>query len=257
MTTKIDFNKIKEFFKKNWKNVLIIILLLLLGIYFISNSYLKNALSKSKEDLDKANKELVISKNKADELYASTQGFIISQKDLKKENRELYDEIKKYKSHPIVINKVTTETKLDTVYLTNNVVKDKNKFTSNWSFNKQFGDSANVEILGYSSIQLDSLLNVIKDHSELTKLSIKSKMYVGLNEKDGKLEIYARSTNPLINISSLDGYMIDPQKSEVLKKVYKPRKLSIGLQAGYGLSLGNTKLVPYIGIGLNYRLIQF
>lgn len=250
-------NKMISYIKKNWKIITICILLLILIFYNISNSLLNNALDKSVLDLSKAKNELVVLKNKEKELYSSVNGYIISLKDLKKENKDLYNEVKKYKSNPLVITKVVNKIELDTVYLDNNVIKDKNTFKSNWSYNKKFTESANIKLNGYSSITIDTNLNVIDNKSELYNLTINSKLFVGINEKDNKLEIYARSDNPLFNIVSLEGNIIDPKKSEMLKKIYKPHKISLGLNAGYGYSIGYNKLTPYIGIGLSYRLIQF
>ena len=71
-----------------------------------------------------------------------------------------------------------------------------------------------------------------------------------------QLSVIAKTDNPYISISNMDGVMFDPSKSKYLKKYYKQKKWSIGPTIGYGLSK-DLKLTPYIGIGISYGIIQF
>ncbi len=58
---------------------------------------------------------------------------------------------------------------------------------------------------------------------------------------------------------SLDSLIFHPKVNTVIiNKKTKPKRWSIGLQAGYGVSLQQTpKIYPYLGIGISYRLFSF
>ena len=42
-----------------------------------------------------------------------------------------------------------------------------------------------------------------------------------------------------------------------LRPEERPNRWGIGLSGGYGYSLGNQSFAPYIGIGIQYNLIEF
>ena len=56
----------------------------------------------------------------------------------------------------------------------------------------------------------------------------------------------------------MDGALIDPKNSDVLKNLMKPKKWSVGVQVGYGVMLNNGNVYNgiYSGIGINYQLIS-
>lgn len=63
---------------------------------------------------------------------------------------------------------------------------------------------------------------------------------------------YVSGYNP-----SLDS-LIFRQPTQVIYKKSKPKRWSVGIQAGYGLSLSKTpQFHPYIGIGVSYNLFSF
>jgi hypothetical protein len=61
--------------------------------------------------------------------------------------------------------------------------------------------------------------------------------------------------------ASLDELLIFPRKEIItIKQVPKPKRWSIGIQAGYGIPLnlkGAQQFAPYIGIGIQYNLFNF
>lgn len=81
-----------------------------------------------------------------------------------------------------------------------------------------------------------------------TVLPITQKEY-----RDNSYRAYVSGYKP-----NLDSIFI-VSKRETLTPKEKMRRWSIGMQAGYGLSLQKdaVKLAPYIGVGLSYNLISF
>lgn len=57
----------------------------------------------------------------------------------------------------------------------------------------------------------------------------------------------------------LDSIFIYPRQEMItITKRVKPKHWSIGIQAGYGMTLkGEPQFCPYIGIGISYNLFQF
>lgn len=69
-----------------------------------------------------------------------------------------------------------------------------------------------------------------------------------LAPKQHYIDVFA--DDPRVKIKGLKTFTIREKQ---------PRRLGLGIQAGYGFHLNNNQVVssPYIGIGLNYNLIQF
>lgn len=62
-----------------------------------------------------------------------------------------------------------------------------------------------------------------------------------------------------LEITEMDGALIDPKNSDVLKNLMKPKRWSLGTQVGYGVLLHNGQINSgvYIGVGLQYNLFSF
>lgn len=58
---------------------------------------------------------------------------------------------------------------------------------------------------------------------------------------------------------SLDSLIFHPRvETVIINRRMKPKRWSVGLQTGYGISLRQTpQLTPYIGIGVSYNLFSF
>lgn len=59
---------------------------------------------------------------------------------------------------------------------------------------------------------------------------------------------------------NMDSIMVYPQREVVtIHSWKKPKRWSIGVQAGYGLNFGHSTytLSPYIGIGISYNILNF
>jgi len=86
----------------------------------------------------------------------------------------------------------------------------------------------------------------------------------GLREKDKALEIFITPKYPGMEITDIEGAIIDPQKSDVLKKMFPQKKWYIGPQMGIGLGGGyNVTGTPafgpmiYLGVGVGYGVFRF
>jgi hypothetical protein len=71
---------------------------------------------------------------------------------------------------------------------------------------------------------------------------------MGYDKKTKKPTIAVFTDNPYIKTVGIKSFKTDVQK---------PKKFGIGIQAGYGYSIGSNKANPYVGAGLSYNIIRF
>ena len=120
----------------SFKNFIIVLLTILCLAGACSLYRTKKDLERTKIELVESQDTTMIYKNKIGELYAAREIYIADIKELKAEKEELYKECKNLKDHLIAVEKVETRTKIDTVYIKDDVVVDtpSNIFTATFNF---------------------------------------------------------------------------------------------------------------------------
>ena len=189
-------------------------------------------------------------KNKLKELYVSKDIYVQNISDLKKQNNELSEEIKRLKDNPIVVTKTQLKIQLDTLIAkSDTIIKQDSIYNFNWSL---------TESNNYYS--LNGITKVKNDFSSFTtyvnNISLQAKLTLDMIESDNQIKIIGKTDNPYITISNMDAVVFDPTKSNVLKKYYKQKKWNVGPMVGYGLT-SDLQFRPFIGIGISYGIIQF
>ena len=206
----------KEFIKANWKVILI-------ATFLLISLILGNRLINSNNRLIIYNDSIQVLHNKAGELYSRVNYYQITEKELKKVNSELYNEVKKLKDKPISIETVTTKTELKDIKL--------NKLNNTLSIDSTFSKGNSIGL-------------VIKDDS-LKQLSIMTKLYLSQTERKGKLYLNARSDFPNLIFTDIEGYNLNPLP-------VKKKRFGIGVMIGVNY---NGKIC--VGAGFSYNLIRF
>ncbi len=81
------------------------------------------------------------------------------------------------------------------------------------------------------------------------QISITQKVY-----EDSTYRAYVSGFSP-----NLDSIFVYPKREIItIKEAVKPKRWSVGIQAGYGMTLKQSpQFVPYIGVGISYSLWQF
>ena len=194
---------------------------------------------------------LTVYKNKQDELYAEREISIAEKRDLKEKQEELYNEIKKLKDNPITITKIETVTEIDSIYIRDTVYQTSDKeYRTDFLYKDQWS-----EFSGYSAFNLHSLSGT----TVFNRISFNSNIWVSIIEKDKKtLSLIARSDNPYLKINNLNGSIVSPEDSKLLRQRYrKPWGISAGI--GVSTTYYNNKIiaVPAIQITLGYQFISF
>lgn len=244
---------IKQFFvwlyhNLKFKDYVIIGLVMLCIGFSISTNYYRN---KSHHPVIIYNNEQVeLYKNKLNDEYKLKNVYVQTIDQLKTGNSILAAEVKRLKDNPVVVTQEVIKFRIDTVYAESEKI--------------EYGDSLNnlywhvQDPNDYFSLSGNTFVK--HDFSEfktrINDLTVNTDLNIDIIEKDKKLSVIGRATNPYVQITNLDGVMIDPTQSKVLKQYYKQKKWNIGPYVGYGIT-GDGKLRPSLGISISYGLIQF
>jgi len=187
-------DKIKDFFSsmtaKDWLIAILILIIVFLGITtFVYYGKYRNTAN----EVIIMNDSIYTYKNKYEEEYLAKNTYILKAEQLEEYNKELYNEYKSLKDHPVVITKTRIIARIDTVYAdTKDIAEDSVQMRWNWSAH----DSTYYYISGMSSIRkdmsdattrideinipLDMTLDVIDDGKQLAVISKTDNPYVSL-----------------------------------------------------------------------------
>jgi hypothetical protein len=199
---------------------------------------------------------LRVEATKSGKLQFEKDVLVLSEKDLKEKNDSLYNEVKDQKGQVIFITDVRTVIETDTQYLTNTLIEYPDaSFGLKWGYDTTFSPGNYRSLAGESKFRVTQT-GVSPLSTEVTKDVMGMKFYTGIKEREGQIEIFVRSDYPGFSVSSIEGALIDPRKSEVIRSHFPPKKWGLGAQVG-GTMNREGKIVPYIGVGLSYNFIRF
>ena len=250
------------------RNILLITLVIFLYLFIRSCNSNDSQINTLKQNVFTLNDSLRSYKDDNGELVYEKGALISENSNLNELNADLSKEIKYLKDNPLVVIKTVVKIVHDTVYVdikpTDTGKWVGNSFTKNfeWELNNIYSTS-NYRILeGNFDVYVDSLFNLSTSKMKIIKDELSMTLSTGITEnRDGLLEIYVKSDYPGFKPSKLDGALIDPKDSDVLKKYFPPKKWGIGVYGGYGVSLNPVTLLPatgvQIGIGLQYNILQW
>ena len=221
-----------------------------------------------KQNVFSLNDSIRTYKTKTGELIYEKGALIAENGNLKSLNSKLAEDIKYLKDHPIVVIKTEIIIKHDTieipVYITNPVWNEDGSVTRDlkWKYEKDFGKGNSRKLSGEIKVTVDTSMNLTSTPVHITTDEFSLAITTGMTEnKDGLLEIFVKSDYPGFSVSSLDGALIDPKKSDVLKKYFPPKRWALGVYGGIGPYLDpfNQKVGVGIqlGVGLQYNIIQW
>lgn len=214
-----------------------------------NNLYLSN--------LKALNDTVKLEKDKAGQIEFSKQSLIAENGSLKELNKNLDDQVKKEKGKVIYIESSTGEvndTPKTINYVLDKISDTEFSITSNLDVYYDSNNHRNFDVI--TTIKIDSNRNVTVLKSELAKDSLGFNIVTGLTQDGKNLRIFIRSDYPGLNFTKIDGSLIDPTKSDVIKSFFPNKKWSIGPQLGIGIN-SQLKAGFYVGFGLSYNIIQW
>jgi len=247
-------NFLKKCFKwmfSNIKNLLIVVITILLLITAFNFYTTKRELEKTKIELVEANDTTFVYKNKVGELYKARETYIASIKDLKTANEELYKEYKNLKEHPIVVEKVETIIKIDSIKVKDSLVVDpqKNTYTSKFEYNEKWCNLSGTTFVDANKLSSNTTLNKIVFPATFT---------TDIIEKDKKLFFLTKCDNPYVQINNIQGAVISPEQSKVLKERFRrPWGIMVGVGPSVTVVNNTVKIYPSLQLTIGYKVIDF
>ena len=254
---------------KKWV-IIGIIIFCVSSILIISFEYqkiqkLKQEKNISQYNLDALNDTIKIVKNKAGQIEFEKESFISKAKDLEKLNSDLADQLKKEKGKVIYIESANTNVdnsnseKINTIP---NFINVYNKDSS--SIDTKFDTS--YDLNNYRRLYINTIIKfdsskIKYSSSKILRDQFGFNIVTGLKEtENNKLRIMIRSDYPGLSFNKIEGDLIDPQNSNILKKFFPPKRFGFGPIIGYGLTYNQSygvKFGIFAGVGIQYNIIRW
>lgn len=268
--------KIKEFWKKYYVPIIMFILILLLsGILFQTCSTLKTERAQ-REFMEKQNAQnlnalkdsiTVTFDKKLKAFVFEKDNYVINElADLKKYNKDLYNQLNKVKGDVIAAIDSKIKIEIPDVAGTNELVTvNKDKGVYGLNFHKYYKDAGiEQDIYGQSRFraQLDDITKkwvIEPDSTYFTKNSTIVGITYGFRDLKDKYEVFAISPSPLVKINQLDGVFILNKVPD--KQPLQPKRWGLSPYIGFGINtdynLANLRPGWSAGIAVTYDLVQW
>lgn len=228
----------------------------------------KGELNTMNQNLFALNDTLRSYKTKTGQLIYEKGALIADKSSLEKYNKALSDEIKNLKDHPVVVIKpeirIVEVPKYIPVYIKDSTKNEDGSITRSleWAYDTTYSEGNFRKLKGDFRATVDSNLNLSTTPMHINRDEFGMSLTTGLTEnKKGLLEIFVTSKYPGFSVTNLDGALIDPAKSKVLKKYFPPKRWAVGVFAGYGICYDPTNLQIsrgiQLGVGIQYNLFQW
>jgi hypothetical protein len=236
--------------------VVVIILVLFLANQCKRNSDLKRDNKIKEQNLAAATDSINSYKNKNGELVSEKAVWILTEKQLKKENKDLYDKVKDQKGEIISLNHVVFGLKQDTSILHDTirylkavigkpVQLDKTTWSLPWELNYRWDVSGKNwdRFVGHTVVQVDTI-NFKVEHKTTQLDDRRGQIDLVFGEKvvDGKFNVYVTTNYPGLSPTSMAGYFVDPNSNKEIQSLIKKDHWF----TGFSLSVGITPTWDFI-----------
>jgi len=274
-TKKITWTKVWSFIKSK-----IFIALIIVGLIIVSAVQCSRIRDlKRHEAINNQNQialhdSLKTERTKNGELNVSIAGFIASEKDLKKLNKELYDKVHAQDGQILSLNHVIVVLKQDTATL-RKTLDEKNKiiegmyqindstFVAGWTLPFKYDANNFDQFTGKTYIGVLSKYPLVLKHidTELEKRVTQIDLIWGQKVEKGQLRVFVQSAYPGFSVQSMEGVLIDPNKNPYIKDLLKKKHWFQGFGVGPGVNFGwdviNAKPTIVVGASLHYNIYTF
>jgi len=244
--------------------IIIILLLLLKQCNGISN--LNSKLDIQNHNLDALRDSVRIEKDRSGDAVFVKKTLLADKASLEKLNKDLALEVDKVKGQVITLQKIGAETRTKIQYVPTFVTKwADGRYSLDWKFDTTYSEGNYRKLSASSFFEIDTLTNRVNPGPTKIKEDVLGFSFVtGLREKNKSIEIFVTPKFPGMTITSMEGAIIDPQKSDVLKSMFPQKKWNVGPYVGVGIGggkgLGGGGFfgpVVSVGLSLQYSLIKF
>lgn len=250
----------------------IMLLILLLAGQCKRNSNLVRDNKIKDQNISAANDSIKTYIDKNGKLISEKTIWILTENQIKKENKYLYDLIKSQDGKIISLNNVVLGLKQDTVilhdtikylkpFIFNAVKLNSNTWSLPWELNYKWDDKGKNwdTFKGHSIINIDTInFEVIHKSTLLDERTGNIELIFGEKVIDNKLNVYITTEYPGLSTKSMQGYFIDPNSSKYIKSLIKKNhwftgfSLSLGISPAYDFFYKRPTIVigPTLGISI-------
>jgi len=253
----------------------VIVLILLLAGQCKQKHDLKIDKIKMEQNIAAADTIINQYKDKNGKLTAEKAIWILSEKELKKQNKDLYDRVQAQKGDIISLNHAIFNLKQDTTILHDTIkylksvagksVKiDDYTWSLPWELNYRWDASGkNWDYFkGHTIAVWDSTTKtIIHRRTFLDERSSSIELEFGEKVVDGKYNVYVTTKYPGLSVKSMEGVFIDPNTNKDIRKLITKRhwftgfSISLGITPTYDFIHKNTTIV--IGPSFGYTIYQW
>lgn len=246
--------------------IIVAVLLILLFRQCNQTSNLKNQLSLQSLNIDALHDSIRIEKNKLGEETYLKKILLTDKENLEKLNSDLAKELKIAKGKVIALEKINANIASDTQYVNNTITLYTNgNYSLDWKFDTTYSQGNYRRFSGSSFFNIDTIYNKVNPgRTRINEDEIGFSFVTGIREKDKALEIFITPRYPNMKITNIEGAIIDPSKSSVLRMMFPRRKWNIGPYVGLGISAGSGFNGEFmigpslnIGIAVSWSWISF
>jgi hypothetical protein len=272
---------------KTFLVIVILIIVLMLGRSCARNRDVQRINDINIQNIAALTDDVKVERRKNGRLELSVASYIATEKDLKKLNGELYNEVIVQKGRVLSLSKIIMQLKQDTAELRSHInylesimgqpiqVND-STFQIPWLL-KYDWDSTNFDIYnGQTFIGLNinpeytwrdaiihkEIVEITHYKTEMVDRLSQVDLVFGQKIEDNQLRVFVTTKYPGFTASSLSGVLIDPNtnpyiKDLMKKKKWMPNTWSVGVGPSVGYNVLSNKGYLGIGINVNYNLLQW
>lgn len=266
----------------NSKIFFIGVIVLVFVLYFDQCSKkddLKREAIKTEQNIDASNDTITTIKTKNGKLNSSISGYIATEKELKRLNNDLYEDLDAQNGQVITLSKANIRLKQDKKELNKYIsilekklgefeINNDGTYTADWSLTYRY-DSINFDKFdGYTTVGIlqnpldkDNPFTLKHIDTELTYRESQIDLTFGTKVENDKLRIFAESTHPAFKVSALKGTLVDPNTIPYLKNLIEKDHwftgFGIGPNIGLGYDLLHSRTTIVLGVGIQYNIYQW
>jgi len=244
---------------------------IVIGVIFFMRSCQKNGELERQaifdgQNLLALNDTITTVKTKNGELNSSITGHILTQKELRKTNIELFEDVKQQEGQVLTLSKAVIRLKQDKQTLQNALdeanthIGDAEQINDStyqlpWTLTYQY-DSLNYDIFSGRTELFSNCNNVFHNNTWLESRETQINLTFGQVVEDDKLRVFVQSAYPGFTTESLQGVLIDPNDNPYIKSLIKPKRWFPGASVGVGTTIGFNPATGGIGmtIGPTFNL---
>lgn len=236
-----------------WKDILLIVLFLLLCGLIIYNATIKTELATTQTNFLAIQDTIKTYKLKNGQLLYEKQGFILEKEELEKyiqvSEKTINELENKLDDKIALIAKLKSEIKIDTLNIIDSVFVKNDTLFSDFTYKDNW-------------LYINGLTNCFNNDitTSIYTINMSVPITIGITENEKWL---VTTENPYITFADIKGANLEKTK---------PKRWSLGVQAGLGI-IGGAGICgssdgivrsgwvlgfgPYIGIGINYKFLEF